>query len=188
MAKQIRRSQDDLWRTEYFERMAKTMDGIRPEVMNRYKRNSRKMVAYLQNRDLKGVQSCVRRKLGIKKFFRIFKNKNVLFKLAYYHVYSKKPIQENTILFETFMAKNYSDSPKYIYEYIAKNYPGKYKCVWALNDGHEVPYGAEVVKRFSFKYAYYLAVSKYFVFNVRQPLWYRKEKAKYLLKLGMVHH
>lgn len=78
--------------------------------MNRYKRNSRKMVAYLQNRDLKGVQSCVRRKLGIKKFFRIFKNKNVLFKLAYYHVYSKKPIQENTILFETFMAKNYSDS------------------------------------------------------------------------------
>ena len=178
MAKKIRRSQDDLWRTEYFERMAKTMDGIRPEVMNRYKRNSIKMVAYLQNRDLKGVQSCVRRKLGIKKFFRIFKNKNVLFKLAYYHVYSKKPIQENTILFETFMAKNYSDSPKYIYEYIAKNYPGKYKCVWALNDGHEVPYGAEVVKRFSFKYAYYLAVSKYFVFNVRQPLWYRKREGQ----------
>ena len=69
MAKKIRRSQDDLWRTEYFERMAKTIDGIRPEVMNRYKRNSRKMVAYLQNRDLKGVQSCVRRKLGIKKVF-----------------------------------------------------------------------------------------------------------------------
>lgn len=45
MAKKIRRSQDDLWRTEYFERMAKTIDGIRPEVMNRYKRNSRKMVA-----------------------------------------------------------------------------------------------------------------------------------------------
>lgn len=105
-------------------------------------------MACLQNRDLKGVQSCVRRKLGIKKFFRVFKNKNVLFKLAYYHIYSKKPIQDNVILFETFMAKNYSDSPKYIYEYIAKNYPGKYKCVWALNDGHEVPYGAEVSKTF----------------------------------------
>lgn len=178
MSKRIRRSQDDLWRTDYFERIAKTIDGIRPEVMNRYKRNSKKMVACLQNRDLKGVQSCVRRKLGIKKFFRVFKNKNVLFKLAYYHIYSKKPIQDNVILFETFMAKNYSDSPKYIYEYIAKNYPGKYKCVWALNDGHEVPYGAEVVKRFSFKYAYYLAVSKYFVFNVRQPLWYRKREGQ----------
>ena len=44
--------------------------------------------------------------------------------------------------------------------------------------GHEVPYGAEVVKRFSFKYAYYLAVSKYFVFNVRQPLWYRKREGQ----------
>ena len=39
-------------------------------------------------------------------------------------------------------------------------------------------YGAEVVKRFSFKYAYYLAVSKYFVFNVRQPLWYRKREGQ----------
>lgn len=178
MAKKIRRSQDDLWRTVYFERIAKTIDGIRPDVMDRFKSNSKKMVNCLKNRDLQGVQSCVRRKLGIKKFFNIFKNKNVLYKLAYYHIYSKKPIQENVILFETFMAKNYSDSPKYIYEYIAKNYPGKYKCVWALNDGHPVPYGAEVVKRFSFKYAYYLAVSKYFVFNVRQPLWFRKREGQ----------
>ena len=61
MSKRIRRSQDDLWRTDYFERIAKTIDGIRPEVMNRYKCNSKKMVACLQNRDLKGVQSCVRR-------------------------------------------------------------------------------------------------------------------------------
>lgn len=66
MSKRIRRSQDDLWRTDYFERIAKTIDGIRPEVMNRYKRNSKKMVACLQNRDLKGVQSCVRRKLELK--------------------------------------------------------------------------------------------------------------------------
>ena len=29
-----------------------------------------------------------------------------------------------------------------------------------------------------FKYAYYLAVSKYFVFNVRQPLWYRKREGQ----------
>ena len=46
MSKRIRRSQDDLWRTDYFERIAKTIDGIRPEVMNRYKRNSKKMVAF----------------------------------------------------------------------------------------------------------------------------------------------
>lgn len=182
MSKRIRRSQDDLWRTEYFERIAKTMDDTTEEVINSYKRNNRKMIGYLKNRDLKGVQRCVRFKLGKKKFFRIFKNRNVLYKLAYYHIYSKKPIQENVILFETFMAKNYSDSPKYIYEYIAKTYGDKYKYVWALNDGAQVPYGAQVVKRFSFKYAYYLAVSKYFVFNVRQPLWFRKREGQVFIE------
>lgn len=182
MAKKIRRSKDDLWRTVYFERIAKTMDDLHPDVMKYFKNNSKRMVNCLKNRDLKGVQHCVRRKLGIKKFFNIFKNKNVLYKLAYYHIFSKKPIQENVVLFETFMAKNYSDSPKYIYEYLAKTYPDKYKCVWALNDRSDVPYGAEVVKRFSFKYAYYLAVSKYFVFNVRQPLWYRKREGQVFLE------
>lgn len=27
------------------------------------------------------------------------------------------------VMFETFMGKSYADSPKYIYEYLAKNYP-----------------------------------------------------------------
>ena len=182
MSKSIRRSKDDLWRTTYFERIAKTLDDIHPDVMDRFKSNSKKLVECLKNRDLKGVQRHVRRKLGIKKLFGIFKNKNVLFKLAYYHIFTKKPIQENVVLFETFMAKNYSDSPKYIYEYMAQNYGDKYKFVWALNDRNEVPYGAEVVKRFSFKYAYYLAVSKYFVFNVRQPLWFRKREGQVFLE------
>ena len=62
------------------------------------------------------------------------------------------------ILFESFMAKNYSDSPKYIFEYIAKHYPD-YTCVWAINDGYKVPYNAKCVKRFSFSYAYYLATA-----------------------------
>lgn len=40
-------------------------------------------------------------------------------------------------MFETFMGKSYADSPKYIYEYLAKNYPGKYKFIWVLNDPKE---------------------------------------------------
>lgn len=35
------------------------------------------------------------------------------------------------------MGKSYADSPKYIYEYLAKNYPGKYKFIWVLNDPKE---------------------------------------------------
>ena len=77
-------------------------------------------------------------------------------------------------MFETFMGKSYADSPKYIYEYLAKNYPGKYKFIWVLNDPKEkLPYEGKIVKRFTREYAYYLGVSKYFVFNIRQPLWFR---------------
>ena len=42
----------------------------------------------------------------------------------YRHKYINEPIEENWIMFETFMGKSYADSPKYIYEYLAKNYPG----------------------------------------------------------------
>ena len=31
------------------------------------------------------------------------------------------PLQENVVMFETFNAKNYSDSPKYIYEYLVNS-------------------------------------------------------------------
>ena len=90
-------------------------------------------------------------------------------------------VNPKVILFESFMAKNYSDSPKYIYEYIAKNYP-EFTCVWAINDDAEVPFGAKKIKRFSFQYAYYLATAKYLVFNVRPPLWYRKREEQVFLE------
>ncbi len=61
--------------------------------------------------------------------------------------------------------------------------------VWVLNDTKtKLPYGGTVVKRMTRKYAYYLAVCKYFVFNTRQPLWYRKKKDRSSWKHGMVHH
>ena len=104
-------------------------------------------------------------------------------KYLYQHKYINKPIKENLIMFETFMGKSYADSPKYIYEYLGKNYPGKYEFVWVLNDPHEkLPYGGKIVKRFTREYAYYLGVSKYFVFNIRQPLWFRKREEQVFLE------
>ncbi len=178
MAKRIRRSKEEEWRTTYFKRIQPTIKEVRPDVIDTFSRNDQKMIQSLMQDNLQDVQKRIRNKLGLKKMYRMLKNKNVWYKLAYYHIFSKKPIQENVILFESFMAKNYSDSPKYIYEYLAKHYGNQYTFVWALNDGHPVPYGAKVVKRFSFQYAYYLAVSKYFVFNVRQPLWFRKREGQ----------
>lgn len=181
MSKRLRRSQDERWRNEYFTMIIPYIEKCRPDVLDELSRNNAKMVRALLNHDLKGVQKQVRWVLGKKKFKKMLKNKNTAYKLAYFHRYLKQPVKENVILFETFMAKNYSDSPKYIYEYIAQNHP-EYECVWAINDGAKIPYGAKTVKRFSFQYAYYLAVSKYLVFNVRPPLWYRKREEQVFLE------
>lgn len=181
MSKRLRRSQDERWRNEYFTMIIPYIEKCRPDVLDELSRNNAKMVRALLNHDLKGVQKQVRWVLGKKKFKKMIKNKNTAYKLAYFHRYLKQPVKENVILFETFMAKNYSDSPKYIYEYIAQNHP-EYECVWAINDGAKIPYGAKTVKRFSFQYAYYLAVSKYLVFNVRPPLWYRKREEQVFLE------
>lgn len=181
MSKRLRRSKDERWRNEYFTMIIPYIEKCRPDVLDELSRNNAKMVRALLNHDLKGVQKQVRWVLGKKKFKTMLKNKNTAYKLAYFHRYLKQPVKENVILFETFMAKNYSDSPKYIYEYIAQNHP-KYECVWAINDGAKIPYGAKTVKRFSFQYAYYLAVSKYLVFNVRPPLWYRKREEQVFLE------
>lgn len=181
MSKRLRHSQDERWRNEYFTMIIPYIEKCRPDVLDELSRNNAKMVRALLNHDLKGVQKQVRWVLGKKKFKKMLKNKNTAYKLAYFHRYLKQPVKENVILFETFMAKNYSDSPKYIYEYIAQNHP-EYECVWAINDGAKIPYGAKTVKRFSFQYAYYLAVSKYLVFNVRPPLWYRKREEQVFLE------
>ncbi|MBP3853347.1 MAG: bifunctional glycosyltransferase family 2 protein/CDP-glycerol:glycerophosphate glycerophosphotransferase [Erysipelotrichaceae bacterium] len=181
MAKKLRRSKDDIWRTQYFYTIIPYVADCVPEALDSLSSRHAKMVHALLNKDLKGVQKQTRWVLGRKKLKSMIKNKNTAYKLAYYHRYLKQPVNEKVILFESFMAKNYSDSPKYIFEYIAKHYPD-YTCVWAINDGYKVPYNAKCVKRFSFSYAYYLATAKYLVFNVRPPLWYRKREGQVFLQ------
>lgn len=184
MIKRIRRSQDEKWRNEYFIRIQSTLLDTSPRVLDDLSAKQKRIILLMMKNDLKGVQKAIRWSFGKAKLKSIFanKNKNTLYKLAYYHRYLKMPIKENVVLFETFMAKNYSDSPKYIYEALNKMYPGKYECVWAINGKHDIPYGAKTIKRFSFQYAYYCAISKYLVFNVRQPLWFRKREGQVFLE------
>ena len=182
-AKKIRRSKNDFWREERFEAMVKLMQNVSPAIMKEISYYKKRMVALTAKGDLKAVQKCVAIHLGKSKFKKTIKNKNEINKYLYYHKYVNEPIEENWIVFETFMGKSYADSPKYIYEYLAKNYPNKYKFIWVLNDKNtKLPYDGVIVKRFTKKYAYYLAKSKYFVFNIRQPLWFRKREGQVFLE------
>ena len=182
-ARKIRRSKDDIWRNERFKAMGEILKNIHPRLLNKSSRYSKKMIKAGLNGDLELAKKTVSRHLAKIKFKKILKNKNEMNKYLYRHKYINKPLEENTVMFETFMGKSYADSPKYIYEYLAKNYPGKYKFIWELNDPIEkLPYEGKIVKRFTREYAYYLGVSKYFVFNIRQPLWFRKREEQVFLE------
>lgn len=96
--------------------------------------------------------------------------------------FSKLPISENTIMFESFLGKNMSDSPKYIYKYLSETYPGKFKFVWVFNTKRDdLPEDIIQVQRFSIKHLYYIATSKFWVSNMRQPLWYPKRDEQIFL-------
>lgn len=179
----IRRSKNPAWKNERFEIMQKLVLQMHPEAISVQKGYKKKLLKNLMDGNVDKTLHLVNKKLGMQKVKKIIKNRREIVKYCYRKYFLQKPILENYILFESFQGRSYSDSPKYIYEYICKNYPGKYKCIWALNDTKtEVPYGAIKVKRYGMKYAYYLACCKYYVVNVRQPLWYEKREDAILLE------
>lgn len=99
-------------------------------------------------------------------------------RLAYTWWFTKLPIKPKTILYESFLGRNFSDSPKAVYNYLQAHYPGQFKHVWISNPGVTgMPKGqphTTVVKRFGWRYMYYLATSKFQVINMRQPKWFVK--------------
>lgn len=160
--------------------LVKDMD---PDLIKSYKKYKGRLYRNLLKGDIKKSKRIVRRHLAKKKLKKILKNKKAFARFLYVHWFLKLDMKDNWVVCESFLAKNYSDSPKYIYEYIQKNYPGRYKFIWIINDRKsEIPYKHTKVKRFSIRYCYYLARSKYYVFNSRQPAWIKKREGNVFLQ------
>lgn len=176
--KKVKRSDAKKWRKERFQKMV----GLTAEIKNETLKNEdgwrRRAVLAVRNNDLEKSVKVITRRLAWKKLIKYVKGKNVLNRHMYVRYLKNKPVSDNIIMFEAFFGKGYSDSPKYIYEYIAKNYPGKFEFVWVMDKKYDLPYGGKIVERFGRKYMYYLATAKYFVFNVRQPEWFKKRKGQ----------
>lgn len=108
-------------------------------------------------------------------------SKRKFYLLLYRRVFQKMKVKENVVFFESFLGKNYSDNPKYIYEkMLEKNMP--YKYVWCFREDKNIPGNAIQVKRFSLKYYYYLARAKYWVSNSRLPKSLNKRKENIYLQ------
>lgn len=175
-ATKMRRSDMPYWRNERFVTMTEISKQWGQELIVRQNKYKRRLIKCLQAGNLKLSMLWINLHLGKKKAKKLFKNPKVLSTYLYFHYFSKMSIKENYVMCESFLGRNYADSPKNIFEYISKNYPNQYKFIWSVTKKTDFPYPCKVVKRFGIRYAYYLARSKYFVFNMRQPVWMRKKE------------
>ncbi|WP_251517191.1 MULTISPECIES: bifunctional glycosyltransferase/CDP-glycerol:glycerophosphate glycerophosphotransferase [Staphylococcus] len=102
------------------------------------------------------------------------KNKN---RARYQLTDNKDKVQSNTIVFESFGGKNYSDSPKYIYEYMMK-YHSNFEFIWVFKNPSKVhlPGPGKKVKKGSAAYYDAYAKAKYWVSNARLPLYLNKKE------------
>ncbi len=181
-APRLRRSERDIWRKERFAVIRDCMKQVNPDRIRQLRKYRRKVVKALLQGNVKKATLQVNLHLGIKKLKKIRKNRRVFSYYLYHRYFLKQPLKENWVLCESFFGKSYSDSPKYIYEYLSKNYPGKYRFFWVVNKRTRIPYEHTRIKRFSIRYAYCLARCKYNVFNVRQPEWVKKREGNVFLQ------
>ncbi|MGN0242975.1 MAG: CDP-glycerol glycerophosphotransferase family protein [Lachnospiraceae bacterium] len=179
----VRRGKEDYWRQERYQMMREVACEMDPGVYRGMSRYKKKHLKALREGNLAKTQKLTRNHLARKKFFRVIRNKKLLYRTLYTHWFIKMPMVENLVVFESFLGRNYSDSCKYIYRYLKDNYPGKYRFVWILDKGVNIKIDGnpKIVRRFSLGYFYYLGRAKYWVNNMRQPVWLEKREGNVFL-------
>ncbi|VEF49619.1 CDP-glycerol:poly(glycerophosphate) glycerophosphotransferase [Bacillus freudenreichii] len=89
------------------------------------------------------------------------------------------PKKSNLVVFESFHGKQYSDSPRAIYEYMKEN-KMPYVMYWMADRRHINAFDkledVQYVKRLSPKWIFLMARAKYWISNARLPLWLPKPK------------
>ena len=165
----------------YYENLAKAADQLNEKRIKKLNVVVRKELDSLRNRKLKSFKRMIWLHHHLRELKRAYKSRKKMKIYLYKHVLTKKPVNERKIVFESFLGKNYSDSPKYIYEYLL-NSQKDYQYIWIFNKtGKDIPGNPKQVKRFSLAYYYHLATAKYWVSNARLPLHMKKrEETVYL--------
>lgn len=90
----------------------------------------------------------------------------------------KLPKKEKLVIFESFHAKQYSDSPRALYEFMKLNQPD-FNLVWSVDKSAETlfnEFNVPYIRRFSFKWFLEFPRAKYWINNVRLPNWMPKPK------------
>lgn len=182
-APSLRKSEDTRYRGEFYDAMHKIMAAMDENSIKKLKGYRKRLIKSVVKGQRRKTLALARWHIGIRKFVGISTHRSQMAIFLYKHVFLKMPMKENWVFCESFFGKSYSDSPKYIYEYLQEHYPGKYRFIWVSDDTkRKIPYHPTKVVRPRFRYAYYLARCKYYVFNMRQPEWVQKREGNVMLE------
>ncbi|MFB6440498.1 CDP-glycerol glycerophosphotransferase family protein [Streptomyces sp. NPDC056411] len=89
---------------------------------------------------------------------------------AYHEVFCRLPIKKRTVVFESHLGKQYSDSPRAIYEEM-KRQGLDFEAIWSYaGSPKDFPKGVTLVKRWSLPYLKALAQAEFWVDNQSYPL------------------
>jgi len=170
--KKIRYMKDNRWKGEFFKELVNASKNIDiKKVRKELKRREVRLVKAVKSGDYDKTYKAVTKILIYRKAKRMFTDKNFLYKTITLYVFNRMSLKENWIVFESFMGRNCSGQPKYIYKYLQENYGNKYKYIWVVDrKGVNIPGKHTKCKRLGLKYFYYMNRSKYWVTNMRQPL------------------
>ncbi|SEL21965.1 CDP-glycerol glycerophosphotransferase [Methanobrevibacter gottschalkii] len=160
------KNKDERWRNIYFDEICEISNDFN-EFINW---KSKYEIKALQNRNIKSFEKFVKTRFCYVDLKRILKDHWLFNVLLYNEIYNKNEVKDNKIIFISFGGKYYSDSPKYLYEYLYENYRDKFEFIWVINDkSTKIPGNPKKVKRFSLEYYKEVAESKYWVTNGRHP-------------------
>lgn len=103
----------------------------------------------------------------------------VIHKLQY-TIFHVLPINKKKIVFISHLGKSYSCNPKYLCEYLSKEYGEEFDLVWIYTMAFptDLPKGVRAVKHFSRNSIYEICTAKYIVSNTRISDWFMFNKRK----------
>lgn len=104
-------------------------------------------------------------------------------KVKYFGYYIRYKVQDNVIVFESFMGRTFSDSQKALYKEMLKDkYFKNYTFVWAFNNPENYEFlkrrNTKVIKYGSKEFYEYMSMAKYWITNSRLPEYLIKKKTQ----------
>ena len=160
------RNPDKKWRGSYFDELHAILSDFNPSKLSIIRKMEMKA---FQDKNLKKLKNFIQVRFILNRFKQMAGSYELIKTLIYLNFFNKKKMNENQIFIESFRGDFYSDSPKYLYQYLYENYNDKYDFVWVMNHrGIKIPGNPKTVKKYSLKYFKEAAKSKYWLINTRQ--------------------